>query len=156
MTITIGQTSEKEMNLRLRIPGWASQATVKINGQTAGVETRPGAYCDLRRRWASGDRVELALPMPVVLLESHPLVEENRNQVAVMRGPLVYCLEAADLPAGTVIENVRLPREAKWKVRHEPALLHGITVLRAPRQRSGNPARPLGDAGFQTLFRVKD
>ena len=38
--------------------------------------------------------------MPIRILESHPLVEENRNQVAVHRGPLVYCLESKDLTQG--------------------------------------------------------
>ena len=67
--------------------------------------------------------------MPVVLMESHPLVEETRNQMAVMRGPLVYCLEDKDLPPGVAIENVRIERDAKWQVRHEANLLHGVTVL---------------------------
>ena len=62
-------------------------------------------------------------------MESHPLVEETRNQVAVMRGPLVYCLEDKDLPPGVAIENVRIERDAKWQVRHETNLLHGVTVL---------------------------
>ena len=34
--------------------------------------------------------------MPVALIEANPLVEENRNQVAVKRGPVVYCLESVD------------------------------------------------------------
>ena len=67
--------------------------------------------------------------MPVVLMESHPLVEETRNQLAVMRGPLVYCLEDKDLPPGVVIESVRIQRDAKWQVRHEANLLQGVTVL---------------------------
>ncbi|WP_020600868.1 hypothetical protein [Spirosoma panaciterrae] len=35
-------------------------------------------------------------PIPVKRIESNPLVEENRNQVAVKRGSIVYCLELAD------------------------------------------------------------
>ena len=41
-------------------------------------------------------------------LEANPLVEETRNQVAIKRGPIVYCLESADLPAATRLENVAL------------------------------------------------
>ena len=37
--------------------------------------------------------------MPVRLMEAHPLVEEARNQIAVQRGPIVYCLESIDLAA---------------------------------------------------------
>ena len=42
----------------------------------------------------------MRFPMPARLMESHPLVEETRGQVAVARGPLVYCLESPDLPEG--------------------------------------------------------
>jgi hypothetical protein len=35
-------------------------------------------------------------------------VDAVRGAVALARGPLVYCLEQADLPAGTVLEDVSL------------------------------------------------
>jgi hypothetical protein len=63
------------------------------------------------------------------LVEASPVVEQNRGQVAVMRGPVVYCVESADLPAGIDIDDVVLPVGAAWTVRHEPALLGGVTVL---------------------------
>ena len=47
--------------------------------------------------------------MPVVLSVANPMVEETRNQVAVRRGPMVYCLESPDLPAGTNLFNVAIP-----------------------------------------------
>ena len=116
-----------------------------INGQVSNEQLAPGSYGEIRRGWKAGDVVELQLPMPVVLMESHPLVEETRNQVAVMRGPLVYCLEDKDLPPGVAIENVRIERDAKWQVRHEANLLHGVTVLETqgescPRQKMPPPS----------------
>ncbi len=129
ITIALLQTPEREVSLRLRIPGWADRATIAVNGQPAAVEPRAGSYCDLRRRWMPGDTVVLELPMSVALMESHPLVEENRNHIAVMRGPLVYCLEAVDLPSGTSIDDVRVPRGAQWKTHHQPDMLRGVTVL---------------------------
>lgn len=59
-----------------------------------------------------------------------PLVEQTRNQVAVMRGPVVYCLESVDVPKGIQFEDICLPFDAKWKTQHEPELLGGVTVLR--------------------------
>jgi hypothetical protein len=127
--IRIEKAPAKEMALRLRIPGWVERPGLKINNRVSSERLQPSSYAELRRNWQAGDVVELQLPMPVTLLESHPLVEENRNQVAVMRGPLVYCLEDKDLPPGVAIENVRIPRDAGWKVRWEANLLHGVTVL---------------------------
>lgn len=127
--IRIEKSPEREMALRLRIPGWVEQPVLKMNGQVSREKLQPGSYSEIRRDWKAGDVVELQLPMPVVLVEANPLVEENRNQVAVMRGPLVYCLEDKDLPKGVAIERVRIERDAKWDARHEAKLLHGVTAL---------------------------
>jgi DUF1680 family protein len=129
VTITIEKAPPKELALMLRIPGWAQGAKVRVNGGTPKVEIKPLSYARLQRRFVPGDKVELDLPMEVVLLEAHPLVEENRNHAAVMRGPIVYCLESVDLPSGEGIDNIRLPRRPSWKVRHDRSLLRGMTVL---------------------------
>jgi DUF1680 family protein len=62
-------------------------------------------------------------------VEAHPLVEEARNQVAVVRGPLVYCLESPDLPAGVGVQAVSLPRGAALTPRFDKGLLGGVVVL---------------------------
>lgn len=46
--------------------------------------------------------------MPVELMEANPLVEEVKNQIAVKRGPLVYCLESDQLPAKISVNDVAL------------------------------------------------
>ena len=47
--------------------------------------------------------------MEVKLLEANPLVEETRNQVAVKRGPVVYCVESVDMGKDQNIFNVTIP-----------------------------------------------
>jgi len=42
------------------------------------------------------------------MLESNPLVEETRNQVAVKRGPVVYCVETAGIPKDAKLFNLSL------------------------------------------------
>ena len=56
------------------------------------MKLKPGTYAEVNQTWKNGDVVELVLPMEAKLVEANPLVEENRNQVAVKRGPVVYCL----------------------------------------------------------------
>jgi len=129
VTITVEKAPERELALMLRIPGWAQGATVQVNGQAAGIEIEPLAYAELRRRWSAGDTIEIDLPMEVLMVEAHPLVEETRNHAAVLRGPMVYCLESADLPAGVRLDDVRLPRQPTWQVQHDADLLRGVTVL---------------------------
>lgn len=122
------ETPGAEFSMKLRIPGWASGATLRVNGEAA----RPvmaGQYAELKRKWAAGDRIELRLPLEPRLVAANPYVESTRNQVAVMRGPLVYALESPDLPAGVRLTQIALPAGARWSARHDKNLLGGVTVL---------------------------
>ena len=53
--------------------------------------------------------------MPAELMEANPLVEENRNQVAVKRGPVVYCVESNDMTANTRVFDIALSANAAFK-----------------------------------------
>ncbi len=148
ISITVERSAQPEWSLLLRVPGWAEGATLRVNGKPRP-EARPGAYVAVRRRWSAGDKVELLLPMTPRLVESHPLVEETRNHAAVMRGPLVYCLESPDLPADVRFTEVAVPAGIRFEARHEAGLLGGLTVLEGAAERlaragwSGPLYRPL-------------
>ena len=112
IALEVAEAPSNPFALKLRIPGWCEGATFRINGG----ETQPAArgnYAGIERVWKAGDRVELDLPMPVRLLEANPQVEENRGQVAVARGPVVYCLESKDLPADVRLLRVKVPAESR-------------------------------------------
>ncbi len=67
--------------------------------------------------------------MPVQTLVSHPNLFENRGRLAVMRGPLLYCLEQAGND-GLDPRNARLAKSPAFTVEHVDGLLGGVTVLR--------------------------
>ena len=73
--------------LYLRIPGWCSNAIIKINGQVHSENSLPGKMVRIERIWKSGDYIELLLPMEI------NLSIWNNSSVAVERGPLVYSLK---------------------------------------------------------------
>ncbi len=129
ITIEVQQAANDPMALMLRVPGWATDAALQINGKPSNVELTPGTYAAIRRKWSAGDLVELDLPMDVVFLRAHPLIEEARSQVAVMRGPIVYCLESPDLPEGVGVDDVAIVAGAKWTPRRDKDLLDGAAVL---------------------------
>ncbi len=139
VTVTIEQAPEAEFAVFLRIPAWADAASAAVNGRNADAELRAGAYAAFKRRWRSGDVIELSLPMRVRLLTAHPLVGETRNHVAVMRGPIVYCLESADLPAGVSVREIQLLRNARLVSRYDPNLLGGVAALEGPARRRRQP-----------------
>jgi len=121
--------SEGEFSLMLRIPTWCEQgATVTVNGLPTPDSLVPGSYAELRRDWRPGDTVCLRLPMPVRRIESHPYVVENAGRVALMRGPLLYCVEQIDNP-DTALDDLELPGEASFLTDFWPNLLGGVVAL---------------------------
>jgi DUF1680 family protein len=138
--ITVNAAPTDARSVLLRIPGWARGATVSVNGAAAAGPVEPGTYFEIRSKWSTGDVIELNLPLTTRLLQAHPLVEELRNQVAVQRGPVVYCLESADLPKGTRVQDVLVPRGIRLTPRFDATLLAGVTVLegKAEMVRSGD------------------
>jgi len=143
LTVTPDQASE--FALCLRIPGWALGRPVpgdlyrfgdpkappvglKVNGQAADPSPQDDGYVHLQRRWQAGDAVELELPMPVRRVYAHEKVQDDQGKVALMRGPIVYCLEAVDQP-GVDLFRLVLPRETDLRAEHRAGLLGGVTVL---------------------------
>jgi len=113
--ITLEDVPVEKFSVFLRIPGWATGAEIYLNGKKESMTLLPGSYAELRRGWKRGDRIELALPMEAQLIEANPLVEEAHNQVAVKRGPVVYCIESADIPANRRIFDYILPASSQFK-----------------------------------------
>ena len=114
INIVISEAPSKSFAMMLRIPGWCNKATVKVNGQLVKNITAGGYYESIKRVWKKGDRIELLLDMPVQLMESNPMVEETRNQVAIKKGPVVYCLEADDLETNVSVTDIVIPANMKF------------------------------------------
>lgn len=129
--LTVKKAKRKAFDLQLRIPAWADEAKVLINGKTADVEVMPGTYVTINRKWKKGDVLTLEMPMPVNMVEGHPLIEEVRNQVALKRGPIVYAMETPDLPEDTKILDVYLPGDQEFEAVHRGDFLGGVTVINA-------------------------
>jgi len=127
--LTYQESKKKDFALMLRIPEWAVGATLKMNGKAVGQLLTAGKYFELHRKWVKGDVVELHLPMKVQLVEANPLVEENINQVAVKRGPVVYCLESLDLPNNVKLGNIAIPQNIELEPVYKKGFLGGVMVL---------------------------
>jgi DUF1680 family protein len=127
--LKIEESGNKPFALKFRIPGWAKSASFRINNAPVEGRPLPGICFELRRLWQRGDVVDLDLPMPTRLIEANPLVEETLNQIAVQRGPLVYCLESSDLPLDVKVMDVCLSADIDFVARFDRRLLGGVVVL---------------------------
>jgi DUF1680 family protein len=100
-----------------------------INGQSIDEPMIEAGYVVLERVWRSGDVVDLALSMDIVLLEPHPAIDAVRSSIAIQRGPVVYCLEGIDHPHIDLMQiqlDETAPFQATW--RDDPAL-HGLMAI---------------------------
>ncbi len=95
--ITIEENSSNSISLYIRIPSWTRSAGIAVNGVLVDAVAISGSYAQLPMPPA-GSTVRLTLPMEVTKLESHPHVLMNWSLAALRRGPLIYCVEAADHP----------------------------------------------------------
>ena len=125
---SVEECKDSAFDVALRIPDWAVGAQVQINGEEAYV-VEVNNYHMLSREWEPGDQIKLELPMDIKLMEGHPRIEETRNQVALKRGPIVYCLETADLPEGASITDVYLDANESLTPVFEPETLGGVVSL---------------------------
>ena len=128
--VTVSATREEAWTLALRVPAWARGASLAVAGDGRR-DVAPGAYATVTRAWRPGDRVVLDLPVAARLTGPHPLVDAVRGCVAIERGPLVYCLEQVDLPAGVELSDVSLAPGGGLGDGFEPDLLGGVVAVRA-------------------------
>lgn len=85
-----------KFTLALRIPGWCRNYTLEVNGENCRDYAIQNGYLFLSRIWKQNDSVDLIFDMPVEYMEANPKVRADAGKTAIMRGPLVYCLEEAD------------------------------------------------------------
>lgn len=91
VTVTVQTAPGGRFPLHLRIPSWAENPEVKVNGavQTA---VKTGSFLKLERDWKAGDVVSLAFPAAITYIRG------LNASVAVRRGPLLYALKLAEKP----------------------------------------------------------
>ena len=75
--------------------------------------TEEKGYVVIDATWRKGDVVVYDMVMRTHIVEANPLVEEARGQVAVQRGPIVYCAESQDLN-GIAIDDIVIPVDTRF------------------------------------------
>ncbi len=107
--IQIEGDTDRPLTIALRIPDWGRDYQIsEIEG--AESKKRKG-YLYLTKVWRA-DVFELVFPMEVRLIDADSRVRENIGKAAVMRGPIVYCMEEAD--NGRDLHLLRMDEQAVY------------------------------------------
>jgi hypothetical protein len=144
VTIKVDPPSPLEFTINLRLPAWCTagaSTSLLVNGQplslpparsfaetAGGYDPRPAQFVPIRRLWSPGDTIDLRLAMPIQARRAHPRVKGHAGKVALIRGPLVYCLESIDNPQVDIF-TAQIDLNSLLAA-FVPDLLGGVTVLR--------------------------
>jgi DUF1680 family protein len=79
-----------------------------LNGQPAAADSAGAGYLLVHRQWQPGDVLRYELDLTPRLTRPDRRIDAVRGTVAIERGPLVYCFEQADQPAGADLEDLAL------------------------------------------------
>ncbi len=131
--------------LNIRIPGWAkgnllpgdlysfmnegSDITIAINGKQLDNPTLVNGYVVIDRAWNKGDEISLMLPMNIQYVSANPKIEDNMGKLALMRGPLVYCVEDVDNSAYFDENTDWHLKPTDFKAEYDNELLNGVVKL---------------------------
>ncbi|MEO6134134.1 MAG: beta-L-arabinofuranosidase domain-containing protein [Ginsengibacter sp.] len=138
-----------DISLHIRIPGWASgelipgqlyhyaenkmasteKVILKVNGIRISSITMEKGYAIIKRNWKKGDKIELVLPMPIKLVAGNDKIESTRGQLAITRGPLVYCLEQTDNKSFFENATDKLLRTLVLKAKYRDDMLNGVMTI---------------------------
>ncbi|MFM2483366.1 glycoside hydrolase family 127 protein [Celerinatantimonas sp. YJH-8] len=111
MLLHIEQAPESAMTLGLRIPDWCPDAQIDVNGKPLQVNARQHqGYALITRNWQCGDKICLRMVMTPRIIRGNPKLRHSAGQIAVQRGPIVYCIEQSD--NGIHLHNIRLSAAA--------------------------------------------
>jgi hypothetical protein len=131
--------------LRLRIPGWATGATISLNGKLQAGDVVAGTFYTVNRQWNKDDRVVLRFPLQVRASEWY------HDSVTLERGALIFSLKIGEhwrrLDHG-MSHPARLPA-ADWEVLPTTPWNYGLILDAAnPGRRVRIVTRPLGQFPF--------
>jgi len=143
--ITVSLPGPDAFTLHLRIPAWASGATATVNGSAVDLGAVSQGYLPITRTWQNGDVVQLTLPMSIRRVYPHPKVVAHQGRVAIVRGPIVYCLESND--NSIPVHKIVIPSGAALSASYDGALLGGVTKITG----TGINADTSGSVGFTMI-----
>ncbi|MCI1208142.1 MAG: glycoside hydrolase family 127 protein [Treponema sp.] len=145
LTVSIPKKTQSG-TVNLRLPGWTEGAvmggklyrstplsgtteapySLTVNGEPFSADRKNG-YLKMDRTWTDGDTIQLYLPLPVQFVRCDDQVVENRGQLALQRGPVVYCIEEQD--CAVPLEQITAGRFTAAAASFRKDFLGGVTLL---------------------------
>ena len=121
--------------LALRIPGYSRRFLVSRNGNEISSPRIEKGYLILEDMKAE-EIIAVSCNMEARFIHANPEVRADEGRVAIIRGPLVYCLEEAD--NGRNLSSLYIDTKAELTEAYEDELLGGVVTVTAKGKRISN------------------
>ena len=120
--VSVSNVPENGIKIAIRKPDYARNYQVAVDGRKAEIEVLKGyVYLELKE----DSDIQIFFEAPARFVRANPLVRADSGKIALMRGPLVYCLEEID--NGTNLSALYV--DAKTDIREEKSELFGGSIL---------------------------
>ena len=122
--------TDEAFSLSIRIPGFVKKADIQVGGAPAEYTEKNG-YIYISRKWSEGDEVTISFDIPIQRMRTNTAVRSNIDQIALVRGPFVYCLEGADNQEP--LQELHVARSGDIEVDYcDEEMLKGLPLLKVP------------------------
>ncbi len=120
-------TGEDETNaiFAFRIPNYAKNFQVKLNNKNVEYKIE-NSYAKLSGIFKN-DVIEIEFDAPATFIYANPEVRADSGKVALVKGPIVYCLEEVD--NGKNLSSIFIDTTQKIKCNFDSDLFNGSEVL---------------------------
>ena len=149
--IHIKSDCKVSMTLALRIPEWGKDYCLKgIDG--ADIQKEKG-YLYITKEWKD-DSITIEFPMTVQVLEADTRVREDIGKAAIVRGPIVYCMEEVD--NGKDLHLLKMNPEVDFRAVEEEICGESVVTIsgygkRQKKKECTNLYEPYSPAEYETV-----
>ncbi|RJP61861.1 MAG: glycoside hydrolase family 127 protein [Ignavibacteriales bacterium] len=146
ISVEVNPEKSEQFSFMVRIPGWAREEVVPgdlysfkkkinlpvkifVNDKEVSYKINNG-YAEINREWNKGDKIMIDIPMPVREILANEKVAEDKDRIAIQRGPIVYCAEGIDNPNNRAL-NILIDNNPEYSTEFKNDLLNGVQVIKA-------------------------
>ncbi len=145
VVLKIDPDTKQPFNVMIRMPGWArGEASpgalyrfvrdkpkgieFMVNGEKTDTKIENG-YVSINRIWKKGDQISFSFPMETLQIRAMDSLRNDVNQIALQRGPFIYCIEGADNKGS--VWNVLVKPHTEFKAVNYKILDEPVIALQA-------------------------
>lgn len=132
------EAKDTDFVLALRIPDWCG-GNYTVDGIEKDEMSEKDGYLYVKKAWGEKDVLKLHFSMSLLLMEADEKVREDAGKVAVLRGPIVYCLEEVD--NGKELHLLEVNPDGKYEIKDSEIC--------------GNPVKVVEMEGFRVVDTAK-